>query len=60
MEVFLKSEGGAKLQELLSTKDVIDEDPCAFWSHGLVPVVRAATQLLYPLYFFIRTFIVLE
>jgi len=49
LELFLRAEGGEKVQYLLSQGDLLEEDPCAVWKNVLMPVVTSICQLMYPL-----------
>ncbi|KAK2174344.1 hypothetical protein NP493_810g00006 [Ridgeia piscesae] len=48
LELFLRAEGGEKVQYLLSQGDLLEEDPCAVWKNVLMPVVTSICQLIWP------------
>ncbi|KAI0231198.1 nucleoporin 160 [Lamellibrachia satsuma] len=48
MELFLRAEGGEKVQYLLSQGDLLEEDPCAVWKNVVMPVVTSICQLIWP------------
>lgn len=48
LELYLRSEGGDRLCQTMTHMNLVEEDPCAYWSSALMPVVTAIAHSLYP------------
>lgn len=48
LELFLSTQGGQKVKELISNETVFAENPTQLWGKALVPYIITTSQLLYP------------